>query len=95
MLLLEALHVPPQVLSQSMPTLEHVDVLFTSVDAFKGWVLKNLERKEVRQEPAAFELPEPRKRSQAQLTGLLRARGTQPRSEAAPVSEETNEKGMT
>ena len=60
-LLLEALHVPPQVLSQSMPTLEHVDLLFTAVEAFKGWVLENVERNEVRQEPAALERPEPRR----------------------------------
>lgn len=56
-LLVEALHVPPPVLRHSLPTLDHVDLFFTSVEAFKGWVLDHVEGKDVRQESVANATP--------------------------------------
>lgn len=95
-LLLEAQHVPPRVLSQSLPTLEHVDVLFTSVDTLKGWVLEHIEGNEKRS-----------KERQVQLNGFLKARENPDtthhrldRSHPDPnrpvsASEECNKEGVT
>ncbi len=95
-LLLEALHVPPQVLRQSMPTLEYVDLLFTAVEALKGWVLEHIEGNEKRS-----------KERQGQLNGFLKARENLDtahrrldRSHPDPsrpdsASEECNNEGVT
>ncbi|MFQ5818800.1 MAG: hypothetical protein ACE5I5_02330, partial [Candidatus Heimdallarchaeota archaeon] len=75
-LLLEALNVPPWDLRNNLPKLNYVDVLFTSVDTFKGWVLEYEELNIVRQEPpASVARPERSKQRQIQLNGFLEARG--------------------
>ena len=73
-LLVEALYVPLPVLKKSLPTLEHVDLLFTSVDAFKGWVLEGLRQDGVFQEPPPHKLPvkiESPEQIQSQLNGFI------------------------
>jgi len=73
-LLVEALYVPPPVLKKSLPTLEYVDLLFTSVDAFKEWVLEGLGQNGVLQAPPP---PEPLEKiessdqTQTQLNGFI------------------------
>ncbi|NVL92120.1 MAG: hypothetical protein HWN71_03685 [Desulfobacterales bacterium] len=75
-LLLEALQVPPRELCNNLPELEYINVLFTSVEAFKGWLLDHLEGKDVRQETVAKASPKLGESRQAQLNGFLRARET-------------------
>lgn len=75
-LLFEALHIPPQNLRNSLPKLDNVDVLFTSVDEFKDWTLNQLDRNSIRSELVPVEDPETTKPAQVQLNGFLKQRKT-------------------
>ncbi len=79
-----------------MPTLKYVDLFFTAVEVFKGWVLEHIEGNQ-----------KSSKERQAQLNGFLKAQvipdtihhhldNSHPDpSRPVSTSEECNEEGMT